>query len=455
MSKTWDLEAPAVSNNDLKLARLVREIFGNKFPHMNENVTKAMSLYGYLAKHIDESPEVLAKQIQGDGGPMFTVKDIREIQAILWRQRVTPFFQRVTRAKTGGSLDADPSRSKFFDKMIRKIVYPLASRIPPSWDGVLWYTFLVYNLEQTEFIGPFISTALDTITLSLPVMAELAATGFEKLISLAPVPYASFAGEIIGYVVSLLFIIFAVFLNITRKHFGSAFKVSLEAIPVFGDMLMDAAQSLETGAERYIQNRNKILKPVEKISPTLYQTGDYYIPDVNIHPTAPPPLNYDAVKKDVAEYVMEETGLSDTMAAATTAATAMIPTIPSIPSIPGSNTNNAINAINAINANNTKAPIASNAINAINTNNAKAPIASNAINTNNAKTSNAIPVTPTIPATNIKTPNAIPVIPATPTTSGSNNKKTAFAPIKIKKRGGGTRRIKEGRYRKIRKTRRL
>ena len=86
---------------------------------------------------------------------------------------------------------------------------------------------------------------------------------------------------------------------------------------MFGDMLMDAAQSVETGAERYVQNRNKLLRPVRKISPTLYDNLDYYVPDTSIHPTAPQPLNYDTVKADVAGYVLEETGIAGTIAEAT------------------------------------------------------------------------------------------------------------------------------------------
>jgi len=316
MSQNWRLADPVTSPKDIRLERLVREIFGQRFAHINENVTKALSLYGFLANHRHESADELARTVLGENGkPLFTKSDIQEIQSILERQKNTSYFRRVTGKQTGGSpLDSDPSRSKFFDKMIRKITYPITSRIPPSWDGILWYVFILYNLEQTEFIGPFIATAMDTITLSLPVMAELASEGFEKLVSLAPIPYAGFAGEILGYIVSLIFILFAVTLNIGRMHFGSAFKVSLEAIPVFGDMLMDAAQSVETGAERYLQNRNKLLKPIDRISPTLYDNLNYYVPDTNIHLKSPPPLSYNVVKKDVAGFVLEETGVSDTLA---------------------------------------------------------------------------------------------------------------------------------------------
>jgi hypothetical protein len=333
MSQVWDLESPAVSNKDIKLTRLVHKIFGDKLPHINENVTKAMSLYTYLAKRIDEPAEKLAAEIRNEGLPIFSEKDIREMQAILknHKQNYAQFFKNIVlETQKGGApsatpatskptnpLDADPSRSKFFDKLIRKIMNPLTSRIPPAFDGVLWYTFLIYNLEQMEFIGPFISTAFDSITLSLPVIAEFAGTGFETLISLAPVPYASFAGGIVGHIISLIFILFAIFLNMSRKHFGSAFKVSLEAIPMFGDILMDAAQNLEIGAERYLRNRDKMLKPIEKISPTLYDNLDYYVPDTAIHSTAPPPLSYDTLKTDVAGYVLKETGAADAIAGAT------------------------------------------------------------------------------------------------------------------------------------------
>ena len=356
MSQTWDLETPMVSSNDVKLARVVHNIFGDKFPHINENVTKAMSLYTYLAKRMGEPVAKLAAEIRDEGKPLFTEKDIREIQAILKKHKdnYASFFQRVVREQKGGApplsklagkpmagapptnpLDADPSRSKFFDKMIRKIMYPITSRIPPAWDGVLWYTFIIYNLEQIEFIGPFISTALDTVTLSLPVIAELASTGFENLIMLAPVPYAGVVGGIAGHIISLIFILFAVFLNMARKHFGSAFKVSLEAIPMFGDMLMDAAQSVETGVERYIRNRDKMLTPIGKISPALYDNLDYYVPDTDIHLTTPPPLTYDILKADVAGYVLKETGIADTIAGAT----AKIPTVSNI--VPGASKNDA------------------------------------------------------------------------------------------------------------------
>jgi len=210
-------------------------------------------------------------------------------------------------------LDADPSRSKFFDKLIRKMFNPVTSHIPPSWDGVLWYFFILYNLEQMEFVGPMVATALDTVTLSLPVAAEIASHLTEKVISLAPVPYASFVGEALGYTVSLIFISVAVILNGSRKHFGSGFKVSLEAVPIFGDMLMDAAQSVETGAERYMRSREKILMSTEKISPHAEKIIRYYSPSTEITTEGAPSLEIPPIKKDVVDYVAKATGMNAAM----------------------------------------------------------------------------------------------------------------------------------------------
>ena len=422
MSQTWRLSDPVTSNADVRMDRLVQGIFGSRFPHIDVNVTKALSLYGYLANHINESAEELSKQIlDQSGNPLFSTQDIRDIQKILEQHKNTSFFRRVTGKQSGGDpLDSDPSRSKFYDKLIRKIAYPITSIIPSSLDGLFWYVFLIYNLEQMENIGPFIATAMDTITLTLPIMAEIASEGAEKLVSLAPIPYAGFAGEILGYALSLLFVLFAVSLNIGRKHFGSAFKVSLEAIPVFGDMLMDAAVNFETGAERFLINRNKLLKPVDKISPSLYDNLDYYVPDVKIHETAPPPLSYNVIKKDVSKYVIEETGVADVIAANPNLAAAV--------AIP-----NATAAL-AANKKAENAPAA----------NKKADNAPAA----NKKAENA-------PAANKKADNA-PAANKKAENAPAANKKAENAPATKKtnasaKKGGGTRRNKEYRRRMTRR----
>jgi hypothetical protein len=191
---------------------------------------------------------------------------------------------------------------------MHKIGNPIQNAIPPSWDGVMWYLHILYHVEQIEIIGPMIGTALDVVTLSLPVAADLCSDTLSTIISLAPIPYASFVGDAVGYVVSLSLICFAVLLNASRKHFGSGFKASLEAVPIFGDVLMDAAQSVETGADRYLISRKKLLKNVNKVSPHAKEFLDYYTPDVEIKTGPPPELDIPMVKADVIEYVAEESG---------------------------------------------------------------------------------------------------------------------------------------------------
>jgi hypothetical protein len=218
-------------------------------------------------------------------------------------------------SQKGGAVakpEVDETRNEFFDKLIRKLTYNLPA-MPKCYDGVLWYFFLLYNLEQIEIIGPFLSTALDAITLSLPVMADISEEVVGKLVSLAPVPYASFGGELLGYLISLIFVTLAVFMNIGRKHFGTAFKSSLEAIPFIGDVMFDAARSFEIGAKRYEIYKKKILKSVDTVSPSTKEYLNYYVPDSSIHPGPAPPLSMNTVKLDVADYVKEQTGLNKAM----------------------------------------------------------------------------------------------------------------------------------------------
>ena len=337
----WDLANPTISTKGTQLAKGMNYLLGNHFPGLETNTQRFFSLYTFLLKNLDMPVDQLRLQILDHGNPIFSATDLKEIVYLLKQQKNTDIAKYVVSRKAGGGDPAvvsnaakpgpsgppgppappgpsgpappqelDASRTKFWDKLMHKISLPVTSRIPPSWNGVMWYFFILYNLEQMDFVGPMISTALDTVTLSLPVIADLSNEMASKLVSLAPVPYASFVGEGIGYLISLIFISFAVVLNGSRKHFGSSFKVSLEAVPVFGDILAESAQSVEIGADRYLTNREKMLKSVEKISPSAEDVLDYYTPDVEIHNEAPPPVSMNLIKRNVVDYVAEETGIS-------------------------------------------------------------------------------------------------------------------------------------------------
>jgi len=180
-----------------------------------------------------------------------------------------------------------------------------------------------------DVIGPFISTALDTVTLSLPVLADMASELAGKLIQLAPFPYAGFVGDGLGYAIGLLFILFAVNLNISRKHFGSAFQISLEAIPFIGDILTEGAQKFELGSERYLINREKFIQGFQKVSPMVAAATRYYSPGFDAFQGPMPPISFETVSKNVKDYAMKASGLNSAIQAvqgATATLTSGIPT---------------------------------------------------------------------------------------------------------------------------------
>jgi hypothetical protein len=141
-------------------------------------------------------------------------------------------------------------------------------------------------------------------------MSDLASTGIESLFMLLPVPYAALIGEIVGYVVGTLFLLFAIMLNTNRKHFGSAFKVSLELIPMFGDILAEAATNFEVAMERALASRERILSSLKTVSPTAYATADYYVPSVNLKTGTPPDIfsrnTYDTIGSELENYAIQK-----------------------------------------------------------------------------------------------------------------------------------------------------
>ena len=362
---TWDTSHPTHTIESNKIANITDRLLGNKFKGINDDVMRAFSLYNFVLKHINDPTEELRTKITQNGKPLFSDENLNSIVRVVRSQVNTPYAKHIlrTEGKIGGGkvnvvqgkavkavpvaqtvpvqavpvqtaqveaaqtaqaaqaeetahpLDNDSSRSKFWDRIIRKIMRPVVKQIPSSWDGVLWYTFILYSLEQNQLFGPFLATAMDTITLSLPVVAELVAETAGELIGLAPVPYASQAGDIIGYVISLVFVLFAVFLNVSRKHFGSAFMASMGVIPVIGDVLMSGARMFEVGAERYLENRKRLLKSVELVSPTAEGIAEYYSPSEEMGEKEAPTLNPDIVipkiKQEIIHYGMEQSGLAD------------------------------------------------------------------------------------------------------------------------------------------------
>jgi hypothetical protein len=323
---SYDVNRPT-SKEGQTISRYVNFLIGSKLPGIQENVAKVFGLYEFLLQHRHEPPHKLRGLITEGGAPVFTEAELQSILATLETQATTPFAKRIQGQAGGAAPTAvaataataiaapaartepvDETRNKFWDKLIRKFTSPFTKSIPKCWDNYFWFLFLLYNLEQIEVLGPFISSALDTVTLSLPVLADIAGELASKLLLLVPLPYAGLAGDAIGYAISLIFVLFAVNLNFSRKHFGSAFQVSLEGIPIIGDILTEGAQKFELGAERYLINREKLIRGFQPVSPMMASASRYYSPGFDAYQGPPPPVALDTVIKDVKDYAMKKSG---------------------------------------------------------------------------------------------------------------------------------------------------
>lgn len=326
MMNTWkseNLKFNAGEKNFMKITSFILP----KLPGIETNVGKAFNLYRFLAGHLHTPASELVGKITENGKPLFDETNIAEMQAVIATHVDTPYFKQITGRQRGGAIAApaglgadsavaDPTRSKFWDKFIRKLTHTIGGFIPiaelcKNWE---FYVFFLYSLEQFEMIGPFVSMALDSITLSLPVLSDIASTGIESMFMLLPIPYAALIGEVVGYIVGTLFLLFAIMLNTNRKHFGSAFKVSLELIPMFGDILAEAATNFEVAMERAMASRERMLGSLKKLSPTAYAAADYYVPSVEIKGGNPPDIfsrnTYATIGDELGNYAAQHTHIS-------------------------------------------------------------------------------------------------------------------------------------------------
>jgi hypothetical protein len=312
----WKYETAHRSPHIAASGKYVNYLLGARFPGINNAIMNNISLYQFLLKHRDMPVHELRKRILMEDKPIFSESELRCILETVRSQKNSSFARWLTNNSVGGAdhPEHDPSRNKFWDKFMRKYLGDTGKQFPPSWNGVFWYISVLYYLEQMDFVGPVISTALDTITLSLPVLADLASEVTSKMLMLAPLPYAGLAGEALGYVIGLFFVGVAVMLNVSRNHFGSAFKAGLEGMPVFGDVLAEGAQSFEIGAERYLQNRQRLLRSLDKVSPSAEGFLDYYTPDLDPKKGPAPVWDEAKVKSNIMSYVAKETGADKALA---------------------------------------------------------------------------------------------------------------------------------------------
>jgi hypothetical protein len=247
----WDAASPPFTEDDLRAARAVEFALGNKLDNPGFDIARMLSLHRFMKEHARLTSAQLASRIVERGKPLYTAEEIDQM-----RRRM---------AQRGG--DGSGGSGEILDQLATRLG-SMANPFPPNWDRLFALVFALKTLEEIDIVGPFLSAAMDSITLSLPVIAEVVGSGTAFLLALAPVPYASIAGDLVGYAISALFIFVAVFMNVSRKQFGSAFKVVLELVPFLGEALSDAARNFEILYARYEKNRGRLLASTEKFTPS-------------------------------------------------------------------------------------------------------------------------------------------------------------------------------------------
>ena len=310
----WDYNDPPKSEFIEKMGFFTREMYAQSMPQSDINMMRFFSLYNFILNNLNVPAAELAPRIIQDGAPMFSVEEVAALQKKIGSQRNSPLAARLVPAQRGGTqagdgkesvLDSDPSRSKLFDRIVRTRMYPLVQKIPPAFDGFIPFVFFLYGLEQIEIIGPIVGTFLDSITLGLPILANAIKLAVKTGISLAPIPYAGFLGDIGAYFVGLLFLIIAFNMNVSRKMFGTAFKNGLEMVPMIGENLFQGAVTFETGFERYLRNKQRFVESVGKVSPHMAQFIEYWAPSDTPRTGDPVVFNPDKFELDLLHKAME------------------------------------------------------------------------------------------------------------------------------------------------------
>ena len=502
LGNDWNVQTHNMSQKDKQIEITTDKLLGHRFPILSHKLASMFSLYNFLNAHKNTDPATLHITDE-KGKPMFSQKDLKEIQATIRRQTSRPMtndnarriIEQVknvygpainlaeemkgsaaaaaggarrrsrakarakARAKTRGGAtvgvgvpmpnpsappplslrdpdtpgydpndDAfgapqrpgfvDKAYDGFFDRIFLKLggIYsnsPLAIKFSHKWDGIFWVMFLLYNLENMDFFGPFLSAGLDSYIVAVRMAVDALHENMPKLLAMVggilPIGVGGVGGTLVGEGLSAaiggILLMGTIIVSISRKHFGDAFKASLEMVPFVGDFLMTLAMSMEMNMDRLNNYRNKLIHQINSVSPRLYKFVDYWVPKLEIVPPdpAPPMPTVDDIKEDIIDKAMEATGVNKVLEKVQSvtdnpmgAVAGQLPPMPAMPTAPALPTMPAM------------------------------PTA---------------PALPTMPA--MPTAPTLPTLPALP----SNNLKASFAPTPVRKHErrrtrGGYKRIK-------------
>jgi hypothetical protein len=355
--ETWNLQKVQLTPTEEKFRRFIDAATGHKFPALSQKTTYIFSLYPFLAKYTDKDPDVVRQHVLDNDKPMFSHDDMVYILDTIKKQTDPDYcnmdisgakgcMKGALEKQYGGAAETivvkeaaydpyddmfgatkrpgfvDKSRDGFYDRVATKL-QSMGPTLSHKWDGLFWFVFLLYNLENMDIFGPGFSMALDAYVLGTRVLVDGLDEILPKLFSFAGalIPGGAIAGSAIGegiiLIIGNILLLGTVIVSVSRKQFGDAFKNSLLMIPFIGDFLTATAVTAETQIQRANKYRHKYVNMLGSVSPRLERYADYWVPQLEpVTTPPPPPLTVDDLKTDVSNKLLEVSGANKAIAQA-------------------------------------------------------------------------------------------------------------------------------------------
>lgn len=354
--ETWNLQDVRLTPTQDKFRRFIDAATGHKFPKLSQKTSYIFSLYPFLAKYTDKDPDVVRQHVLDQDKPMFSHDDMVYILDTIKKQTDPDYcnmdisgakgcMKGALEKQYGGAAETivvkeaaydpyddmfgatkrpgfvDKSRDGFYDRVATKL-QAMGPTLSHKWDGLFWFVFLLYNLENMDIFGPTFSMALDAYVLGTRVVVDGLDEILPKLLSFAGalIPGGAIAGTAIGegiiLIIGNILLLGTVIVSVSRRQFGDAFKNSLLMIPFIGDFLTATAVTAETQIQRANKYRHKYVNMLGRVSPRLERYADYWVPQLEPVTTPPPSLSLNDIKEDVSSKLLEVSGADKAIAQA-------------------------------------------------------------------------------------------------------------------------------------------
>ena len=254
----WIYDDKPTDPREKKLAAFLKSRL--KDDNTAEMAGRYWGLYLFLLTHKFNSAEELRKSVRLSKNTMMFTKDQAE-----------DLFKTINTKKGGGPNVQDVAAlDAIIDRMLNFVYKNLTTAIPcigNTIDFVSPYVFFLKTIEygeEFEFIGPFVGTAMDAVTTTLPVLAASIENLAPTVIGLLPIPEAGPIGAVLGWMVASVFVDLTMLIHTSREHFGQAFITSFLLIPFVGSSLYAAANSGDRFLEKISKKRERLIEVTRK-----------------------------------------------------------------------------------------------------------------------------------------------------------------------------------------------